>query len=315
MSSLHDNNFHEIIKEDEIWLNNILEVFECYLIYGARSSKKVDCLHNHIKKIIDNILPDNYLCILEVNVGSCNASGVKKCDIIISKKISDMELYKDLIDKSINELKKICKQLDITHQHKGEEKVSIIKRINEEQHIINIKQHYRPYIVFPVKFVMTNYSQNKNNNWENLLGEVTQLNIYKWENNSDIIIIPINFLFAKIPYLKNNKTIKSFEDITYEKSIEITEILTKPFYTPEHKECIERLKEILTLDISEEEKVKNRLLIDKKTFLCHDIINYIIDVEQQCNIGDKYDKCPRLIGFNNKTPYRDFKDILLGFLN
>ena len=304
-----ENNGEINLKEEEKWLRNIiLLVIQCYFDHGPRSSKKVDCLHNHIKDMIDNILPEKYLSILEQNVGSCNASGVKKCDIVIMKMISEVEGSENLYSKDKTELKKICEGLNIPPSKKGEGKDGIIKRIN-------IAKHYEPYIVFPVKFVMTNYSQNKNNNWENLLGEVTQLNIHKWNNNKDIITIPINFLFSKIPYLKKDKTIKSFEDISYEKSLKITETLTKPFYTPEHKECIEHLKELLTLeDIPEEVKAKNRLLIEKKTYLCKDIINYIIDVEQKCVIGDKYDTCPEIIGFNESTPYRDFKDILSGFL-
>ena len=38
-------------------------------------------------------------------------------------------------------------------------------------------------------------------------------------------------------------------------------------------------------------------------------VNYIIDVEQLCSIGGKYDKCPNIIGFNSETPYRNLQEI------
>jgi hypothetical protein len=67
-----------------------------------------------------------------------------------------------------------------------------------------------PYIIFPVKIIMTNYKQNKNNFWENLTGELSQI---KWFN-PDIRIIPINIFMDKTPYLKNSKEIKHFESVT-----------------------------------------------------------------------------------------------------
>ena len=74
---------------------------------------------------------------------------------------------------------------------------------------IVILKNNSPYIIFPVKIIMTNYKQNKNNSWENLTGELQQL---KW-CNPNIHIIPINILMDKTPYLKNNKQIKNFESV------------------------------------------------------------------------------------------------------
>ena len=68
----------------------------------------------------------------------------------------------------------------------------------------------KPYIIFPVKIIMTNYKQNKNNSWENLTGEITHL---KWANEN-INIIPINIFMNKTPYLCNTKKIQKFENIT-----------------------------------------------------------------------------------------------------
>ena len=44
--------------------------------------------------------------------------------------------------------------------------------------------------------------------------------------------------------------------------------------------------------------------------LASDIINYIIDVNQLCDVKETYDKCPEIIGFNEDTPYRTFEEIL-----
>lgn len=126
-----------------------------------------------------------------------------------------------------------------------------------------------PYIIFPVKFIMTNYYQNKNNGWENLTGEV--LHLKKEADNRHII--PINIIFNKIPYCKSSKCINKWENISYKKSYEITEKLVE-------------------------------------WGLATNVINYIFDVEQLCNIGEEYNKCPNIIGFNSETPYRSFGDIL-----
>jgi hypothetical protein len=69
----------------------------------------------------------------------------------------------------------------------------------------------KPYIVFPVKIIMTNYKQNKNNSWENLTGELIHL---KWKN-PDLHIIPVNIFMNNTPYLKSNKKICRFEKIKF----------------------------------------------------------------------------------------------------
>jgi hypothetical protein len=74
---------------------------------------------------------------------------------------------------------------------------------------IVILKFNKPYIIFPVKLIMTNYKQNKNNSWECLTGEVTHL---KWEN-PDIKIIPINIIMNKTPYLKEGGLISKFEEV------------------------------------------------------------------------------------------------------
>ena len=128
-------------------------------------------------------------------------------------------------------------------------------------------------IVFPVKFIMTNYKQNKNNNWENLTGEVLHIK----KAIPEIHVVPINIIFNSVPYCESNKIIKKYEKISYEKSYKITEKL-------------------------------------KEWELSPDIINYIIDVEHLCQIGEKYDKCPRILNFNEETPYRTLSEILTPLL-
>jgi hypothetical protein len=74
----------------------------------------------------------------------------------------------------------------------------------------------KPYIVFPLKFIMTNYLKNRNNYFENITGETLHL---KWAN-PDLKIIPINFILDKIPCLKNTN-INSFESINHKNSFDI----------------------------------------------------------------------------------------------
>lgn len=151
----------------QLFIQNINKVFDIYLKSGARSSKKTDALHNFIANQIRNCLPStDYSVQLECEIPSLNASGTKRCDIVLFRR-----------DK--------------------------------------------PFCVFPVKFIMTNYFQNKNNNWENLTGEISQL---KWAGAVDHII-PINIIFNKTPYLNKNGIIQKFEHVSYDKSFKIMEIL------------------------------------------------------------------------------------------
>ena len=64
-----------------------------------------------------------------------------------------------------------------------------------------------PYIVFPLKFIMTSYLKNRNNYFENITGEVYLLK----HSNPELKIVPINFILDKIPNLTNDKKIKNFE--------------------------------------------------------------------------------------------------------
>lgn len=202
-------------------LNQLKEVFDVYVSHGARSGKKVDCLHNYFLQNINDIidgLPNKeiYQCRTEYNVSACNASGKKKCDIVVLK----------------NGL---------------------------------------PHIIFPVKFIMSNYKQNKNNAWENITGELCH--IYWADLEKKINLIPINIVFNEIPYLKTNKQIQNFENITYANSFKIYENL-----------------------------LSQGIIFDQ--------MNYIIDVKHKCSVNTIYDKCPDILGFNTETPYRSFYEVI-----
>jgi hypothetical protein len=125
-----------------------------------------------------------------------------------------------------------------------------------------------PYIIFPVKIIKTNYKQNKNNAWENLTGELQHL---RWANEN-IIIIPINILMNKTPYLDKSGKISKFENITIE-DIEIYKLLTTKHIT-------------------------------------FDMINYILIVEHVNTINEPFDKTPRILDIDSDTPYHTLFDIV-----
>ena len=127
-------------------------------------------------------------------------------------------------------------------------------------------------VVFPVKFISANYKQNQNNYWEQLTGEITHL----YEKNNDIKIVPINITTTQIPYKKNGGEIKTFEQLTYESSFEIYEKLKK-------------------------------FTFGKAIPI---VLSYLINVEHLCQIGEKYDKRPKLLGLNEKTPWVGLDHVL-----
>jgi len=193
------------------FLSMIKEATEMFLVNGSRSNKKVNIVHEFIKKNIERIINDNgldgYEVKLEHSVASVNSSGKKRCDIVILK----------------------C----------------------------NI-----PYLIIPCKFIMSNYMQNKNNFWENLTGEIVHLKMA----NKNLYILPINIVFNKVPYLKENKKIKKFEEITLENSYSITSELVKWNF-------------------------------------CEDVLNFIIDVEHVNKEEENYTIAPSIVKMNDYTPY------------
>lgn len=133
--------------------------------------------------------------------------------------------------------------------------------------IVVLKDLKTPLIIFPLKFPISNYKQNRNNYWENLCGECFQMKI----KNKNVKIIPINIIFNKIPYLSKDRKIQKFENIDYNDSFEI---YNKFIYL-------------------------NNNIID-------DFINYIIDVKHYNQINEEYTNV-KIIRFNEKTPFTKFR--------
>ena len=129
----------------------------------------------------------------------------------------------------------------------------------------------KTHIVIPIKFSMSNCNQNKISASENLVGEIWQMKSV--EIDKTIKYIPINILYNKVPYLKKDKIIEKFETITYDKSFKWSQIM-----------------------------LTENLIFDQ--------MNYIIDVEHICKVGSTYNECPKILGFNEKTPYRSFYEIM-----
>jgi len=101
-----------------------------------------------------------------------------------------------------------------------EQNVLAVNAAGRKKCDIVISKGSTPHVVFPVKFIMGNYQQNKNNYFENLTGELCHL---KWATG--INICPINIAFNKIPYRNNQKIITKFEIMEYDKTLSVYEQL------------------------------------------------------------------------------------------
>jgi hypothetical protein len=212
----------------------------------------------------------HFLGVLKNAFALYNAHGCRS-----SKKVDEMHNYvKEQVEIIIDKNNKGRYKVQL------EKNVPSVNSVGKKKCDIVVYKNENPYIVFPLKFIMSNYKQNRNNSWESLTGEIMHLN---WANKykegqglNDFHIVPINIIFNQVPYLLTNKKIKSFESIAFENSFQIMSHL-------------------------------------KQRELIYDAINYIIDVEHQSAVGEIYDKCPNFIGVNEKTPFRTF-DAILGKL-
>lgn len=191
-----ENTISEIINEivDNISSTTIVEEPEAYTYLFNDSPEEFIRLINEVVQIYIN-------------------SGARS-----SKKVDKLHGYiKSVIDRylTINSLKDYTVVL--------EHNVPSLNSSGKKCCDIVVLKKGSPFLVFPVKFIMTNYNQNKNNSWENLTGEMMHL---KWAN-SGLIIIPVNIIFNLTPYLESNKTIKKMEHIEYNNSFKIYEVLTE----------------------------------------------------------------------------------------
>ena len=197
------------------------------------------------------------------------------------------------------------KKVDCIHQYLEFELMNILPKnyhVKQEQFIqshtasdkkkcdLVIYKDNEPFIILPVKYTMTTYNKNKNNYWENMCGEILCLKTKFIALEKPLHIIPINIISNQIPNRKGSDSIISnIETITYNKSYKIYERLLKMKCGWDN--------------------------IDKVIPMCDDIISYIINVEHLCNIGEKYDKCPKVLGFSDDTPHRPLGEIISKYLN
>ena len=86
----------------------------------------------------------------------------------------------------------------ICNNSNGKKRCDIIAYNNQESYF------------FPVKFIMSNFKQNKNNYLENLVGEVYLIK----QKNPYLKCIPINILQTNTPYKKRNGNTIYYEKLT-----------------------------------------------------------------------------------------------------
>jgi hypothetical protein len=67
--------------------NKLINIFnnsyQEYIKHSSRSNKKTNVLHNGIKEVLEKIFPKSYEVKTEINIKCANASGRKKCDIVV----------------------------------------------------------------------------------------------------------------------------------------------------------------------------------------------------------------------------------------
>jgi hypothetical protein len=165
---------------------------------------------------------------------------------------------------------------------KQEQSVPANTKSGKKKCDIVIYKDDEPWIIFPVKYSMTSYKKNAYNYWENIQGDAMGLKKTAADEERELYIIPINIISNQIPNREKNGLIKNMEIITYEESLKVYE----------------------TLKDMPSGNMKNI------SPLCIDVISYIIDVNNECKVGEKYDKCPTIIGFHKDTPYRTLEEIL-----
>ena len=127
-----------------------------------------------------------------------------------SRSSSKVDMFHNFIKNEIEDV--INKQDNKIYDVKLEQNIKSANANHKKKCDIVVFKNKIPYIVFPVKMIMSNYKQNKNNGWENLTGELTHLS---WANDN-LLIIPINIFMNKTPYLNKNQQITKYEHITYD---------------------------------------------------------------------------------------------------
>lgn len=227
----------------------------------------------------------------------------------MSKKLLDVlgACYKLYIENGSRSSKKVdffhnyikCELENIFSKDKGyivrnEMNIKSINSSNQKRCDIVILKNDKPFVIFPVKLVMSSFSKNKNNFWENITGELCHL---KWANE-DVHLIPINIVMSSTPCLTGLKGLKDKKiDVKKNNSDEISVKNTQSY--------------IYNFETVTFKKIQNYHILKEKG-ICYDIINYIIETEFDNEIGQYINKVPIFKGYNEHTKFRAFDDILKG---
>lgn len=168
--------------------------YKNYLIYGDRSEEKIKPLHKFLGEAIKSLIGDKY------EVYFLNGKEVQ----------TEGKYYTKIIDIAIVEKGKEVKEVRI-----GPKKVFYIPEI---------------LMAISVKFITSNFRQNANNYFENLLGECANL------RSKGIKFAHFVVFRDKIPYFERNGKIKTWEQIEdkdIEKYIKLFEEMEKSFHAPD----------------------------------------------------------------------------------
>jgi hypothetical protein len=119
------------------------------------------------------------------------------------------------VDNFHSEIKRIIeniithKKLDGIYEIKLEQIIKSKNSSGQKKCDIVVYKNKNPFIIMPVKIIMSSYKKNKYNYQENLTGELCHL---VWHpDNKNIHIIPINVFMNKIICMNTDGLIKSVE--------------------------------------------------------------------------------------------------------
>jgi hypothetical protein len=150
---------------------------------------------------------------------------------------------------------------------------------NKEEHIegryinkkvdITIKKQNEVVAGIAVKFVMSNYSQNSNNYFENMLGETANIRA------NNIPYFQIFILFQKMPYFDKDVTIKKWEEIGehYIKKY----VLLSQDNIDKYQHTSDKIL-LCLLDITRDENIENKQ--DYKDYYLHNDFNIDFSVTE-----------------------------------
>lgn len=144
-------------------------------------------------------------------------------------KILHGEIIKD-IEKKLKIINNDFKVFGLGDSHSGKEK-TIIGRYTTKKTDVTIVNKKEIVAGIAVKFVMSNYKQNGNNYFENMLGETANIRT----NNTKYFQVFI--VFDELPYFKKNGEVKKWE-VVYSNNVKKYFVLSSDdsrmfFHTPD----------------------------------------------------------------------------------